>query len=318
MDELGDGVLHLEAGVHLQEEELLRVGVVEELDRAGAPVVDRLGGPSGGLVQGGDDVRGETRGRRLLDHLLVAALHGAVALPEHEHLAPAVADHLDLDVPSALDVRLDEDGAVAEGGRRLGLRGGDLGVQVLEPAHDPHAAATAAGGRLDQQGQVGLGRPVGRLQGRHAGLAHQPLGLDLGAHRLDRLGRRADPGEPGRLDGAGEVGVLGQEAVAGVDRVGASAPGGVEDQVDAQVGVRRGAARQAYGDVGLRHEGQAGVGVGVHRHRLDAEPAAGREDAAGDLATVGDEESVDRVAHVGVPSALFVEERSGGAENVVG
>ena len=50
--------------------------------------------------------------------------------------------------------------------------------------------------------------------------------------------------------------------------------------------------------VGLGHERQPRVGVGVDRHRLDAEAPAGGEDPAGDLAAVGDEQSVDHPAHI--------------------
>ena len=49
------------------------------------------------------------------------------------------------------------------------------------------------------------------------------LDVDLVAHRADRVGRRADEGQPGVGDRLGEVGVLGQEAEARVDRVGAGA-----------------------------------------------------------------------------------------------
>ena len=100
--------------------------------------------------------------------------------------------------------------------------------------------------------------------------------------------------EPGVDDRAREVGVLGQEPVAGVDRVGARTAGRVDDEVGAQVGVGRRVARQAYGVVGLAHVGQLGVGVGVDRDGLDAERAAGAEDPARDLGPVGDEQSGDR------------------------
>ena len=105
------------------------------------------------------------------------------------------------------------------------------------------------------------------------------------------VGRRADPGDARRGDLAGELGVLGQEAVARVDRVGAAARGSLEDQVHVEVGLGRRVARQVYGVVGLGHERHAGIRVGVDRHRLDAEVAAGLEHAARDLATVGDQES---------------------------
>ena len=54
---------------------------------------------------------------------------------------------------------------------------------------------------------------------------------------VDRLGRRADEDQPGIGAGLREVGALGQEAVAGMHRVGAGAPGGVEDAPDVEVAV---------------------------------------------------------------------------------
>ena len=65
------------------------------------------------------------------------------------------------------------------------------------------------------------------------------------------VGRRADPDEPGPDDGPGEVRRLGQEPVAGVDGVGPAATGGVEEQVDAEIGVGRRGPGQPHGQVGL-------------------------------------------------------------------
>ncbi len=42
-DHLGDGVLDLEPGVHLEEVEVARVGIDDELDRARVAVADRRG-----------------------------------------------------------------------------------------------------------------------------------------------------------------------------------------------------------------------------------------------------------------------------------
>ncbi len=292
VDQLGDGVLDLQAGVHLEEEEAVGLGVVQELDGAGAPVVDRCGGGVRGLVQSRARLVRQPRSRRLLDHLLVATLDRAVALAEDEDAA-RVADDLHLHVARVLDVRLEEHGPVAEGALRLGARRVDLAVQVVEGAHDPHAAAATACRRLHQQGQVGLPRLRRALEDGYAGLPHQLLGSDLGAHLLDRPRRRTDPDQTGVGHGAREVGVLGQEAVARMHRVGAGSPSRVDEQVDPQVGVGRSAAGQVHGGVGLADVGQPGIRVGVHRHRLDAEAAAGREHPPGDLATVGHQESLD-------------------------
>ncbi len=72
-DRLRDRVLHLEAGVHLQEVRPA-VGVHQELDGPGADVGDGAGRADGRLAQLGVEPGAQARRRRLLDHLLVAAL----------------------------------------------------------------------------------------------------------------------------------------------------------------------------------------------------------------------------------------------------
>ena len=227
-DALGDRVLDLQAGVGLEEPEACRRSVVgEELHGAGADVVDRLRGGHGRGGQLGPQGVVHHRGRRLLDHLLVAALQRALPLAQRPHGAVRVGEHLHLDVPARLDVGLAEHGGVAERRRRLGAGGRDRAGQLGERAHDAHAPPAAARRRLDQHRQVGLG-DRGRVelgQHRHAGVGHELLGLDLGAHRGDRGRRRADPGQPGVEHRLRERGVLRQEAVAGVDGVGAGACG---------------------------------------------------------------------------------------------
>ena len=61
----------------------------------------------------------EERRRRLLEQLLVPALHAALALADDERAAVAVAEHLHLDVVRVDDDLLEVQPAVAE--RRLGL-----------------------------------------------------------------------------------------------------------------------------------------------------------------------------------------------------
>ena len=87
-------------------------------------------------------------------------------------------------------------------------------------ADDAHPAAAAARGRLDEEREAELAR-LARRDDRDARLDRDPLRRQLVAAEPERLGRRPDPGQPGRLDGLGEVAVLGEEPVARVDRVGA-------------------------------------------------------------------------------------------------
>ncbi len=120
-DHLGDGMLDLDARVHLDEIEL--AVLVEKLDGADAEIFQfahrRGDGLADRLALGGV----ERGGGALLEDLLVAALQRAVALAEMDGAALAVAEHLDLDVARALEVFLEIDRLVAERGLRFGARG---------------------------------------------------------------------------------------------------------------------------------------------------------------------------------------------------
>ena len=122
-DELRDRMLHLDARVHLDEVEL--AVLVEELQRAGAAIADRAAGLDAAIAHDPALARGDARRRRLLDDLLVAALHGAVALAEMDHVALAIGEHLELDVPRPFEKLLHVDLIVAECRARLGLRDAD-------------------------------------------------------------------------------------------------------------------------------------------------------------------------------------------------
>src|SRR5207253_7431954 len=109
VDQLGHRMLDLKARVHLQEEELARVGRGDELDRAGARVATRAREGDGRLAHARPQrLRYDGRGG-LLDDLLVAALQRALALAEVHDVAVAVAEDLHFDVARALDPLLDDD-----------------------------------------------------------------------------------------------------------------------------------------------------------------------------------------------------------------
>ena len=81
--ELGHGVLDLQAGVHLDEEELVGCGIGdEELDRARAEVADAAGGVAGRRADALAGLLVEQRRGRLFDDLLVTPLQRALALAE--------------------------------------------------------------------------------------------------------------------------------------------------------------------------------------------------------------------------------------------
>ena len=209
----------------------------------------------------------------------MAALHRAVALAEREHAPVRVGEQLHLDVARPLEVALEVDAVVAERGRRLALGRFERLGELAARADDAHAAPAAARSRLHDQGRLVALRDRG-----HAGRAREPLRLELVAARAQRVGRRPDPGEPGRVDRLREVGALGEEAVAGMNRVGAA------------LGARRAGARAAsrYDAistdlVGRARVQRAGVVGRGDRDGLEAERPRGAEDAQRDLAAVRDE-----------------------------
>ena len=131
-DGFGDGVLDLQARVHLHEEEVAG-GVEQELHRPDPFVTDRPDRADGGRAHRRAQRRRNRRRRRLLDQLLVPPLHRAVALAEVDGIAMAVADDLDFDVTRALDRPLDEQSRVAEGVLRLRARRAQQGNELVLP-----------------------------------------------------------------------------------------------------------------------------------------------------------------------------------------
>ncbi len=158
---LRDRVLHLDAAVQLEEEEQLAVD--DELDRPRARVADRTGEADCGLEQRGARLGMHVRSGGLLEHLLVAALHRAIPLPERDDGAVQVREHLHLDVARALEVALAVEGSVAEGGERLALGRLHRVLELAGMAYHAHATPAPARGGLDDEREADLGGvPSGR------------------------------------------------------------------------------------------------------------------------------------------------------------
>src|SRR5690606_10391681 len=297
-DKLRDRVLNLEPRVHLKEVEVA-VLIHEELNRARVDVVHRLGCrhryPAHPLAQVG--IHDGRRG--LLQQLLVPALDGTLALAQVDHIAVAVREDLHFDVARALDELFQIDRALAKGRLRLAAGGLQRRPEVLGPLDAPHALAAPARRRLDEQwvadqpggvcqvfvGQVQLGaghdghaRPLDRLTGEN-----------LIAHRADGAGRRADERDALVDASLCELRALGQKAIAGVDGVRTGTFRHVQNFFNAQVALAgRGRADVIrLGRVANVHG--VAVHIGVDRDGLQAQLAAGPDDAHGDLAPVGDE-----------------------------
>ena len=213
----------------------------------------------------------------------MATLDRAVAFAERDERAGGVGEELDLDVARPLDVALAEHAIVPEGGRRLPLSGCERLFELLGSADDSHSATPAARGGLDDQRVADLlGLSV--WHDGHAGLSGDLLCGELVAAAAQRLGRRPHKGDPGGLDRLGELGALGEEAVAGMDGVCRRLACGMHDRAGGEV------ALDLQNAVGRARVERLPIVGRCHGHRLDVEPAARAEDPHGDLAPVRDEQ----------------------------
>jgi hypothetical protein len=88
---------------------------------------------------------------------------------------------------------------------------------------------------------------------------------------------------------SGEVGVLGEEPVAGMHTVGAAALDGVEDLVGLEVAVGRSLATQRVGLIGEADVQRVAVEVAVDGDGGDTHFLARTDDTDGDFAAISDE-----------------------------
>ena len=93
INDFGDRVLHLQAGVHFQEIKASVLGQ-HELDRAGTHVIHCARRRHRRRAHAGAQGLVHRRAGRLFQHFLVAPLYRAVALADVQHRAMAVAKHL--------------------------------------------------------------------------------------------------------------------------------------------------------------------------------------------------------------------------------
>ena len=121
-DQLGDGMLHLDAGVHFHEEEIAAL-IEQEFDGARVVVADGLGGAHGRVADALAKGRIKDRAGAFLDEFLVATLDGTFAFAQVYHVAEEVAHDLDFDVARLQEVFLHVDAVIAEGVLRLAAGG---------------------------------------------------------------------------------------------------------------------------------------------------------------------------------------------------
>ena len=137
-------------------------------------------------------------------------------------------------------------------------------------------------------GLLQVNRPVAAPDQWHLATLGQFARRGLIAEQLQHLGAGADKAQPFGLTAPGELGVLGEKAVTGMNRLATLGLGNGEQLRHIQIS-RHAAALERDRTVGLAQMQGRGIVLGVYRHRTNTQIRTGAGDTNGDLAAVGDQ-----------------------------
>ena len=302
---LRHGVLHLNARIHFDEIKLRGVHVIQKLHGPGVAVSGLAGQFHRGRAQFFADARRKIRRRRYFDHFLMAALHRAVAFVQMHQPAVLVAENLHLQVTSAGEIFLQENGAIAKSGTRFSLRFLQQAVQFAGIVNDAHPAPAAAHGgfhhhrvanfrRSFVRGSSGFYRLSGARQHGHARRSGQAARRRFVAQQFQELRRRADKFYPRRFAGARERRIFGQKSVAGMDGIDFPFLGQRHNAGNVEVGLDRAlACSDLISLIGFEAvQGQA-IFLRVDGYGAQAQLIGGAKNPDGDFAAVGRQKFAD-------------------------
>ena len=304
-DFFGDGVFHLNTGVHLDEVERACVHIHQEFDGARAFIVHMGTDFAAQFAQLFALRFGQVRRRRAFNDLLVAALNRTVTLIEVIDVAMAVAKDLNLDVTGAHDHLFQITFAVAKGGLGLAAAFHDLLGQFLGVHDRAHTAATTTPRRFQHQREADflglfldgvhvIAQNLGRGDNGHTGRNRNLTGAGLIAQLAHRFRLGTDKGDAVLFAGIYEIGVLRQQAVTGVDRIRTAFLGHANDLVNRQIGRDRPQPlTNAVGFIRFEPVQAKFVFLGKNGNGLFPHLVGRTHNADRDLATVGNEDLLE-------------------------
>ncbi len=238
-------------------------------------------------------------------------LNRAFSLAKIDAVPVFVGEDLNLDVPRPLNVTLDVHIPVLESRRRFGRGCFQRVREFIFRIDDPHPAAAAAAGRLNDYGIANLARNCNRLfirlegigtarQNRDARILHGASRFDFFTHQLNDVWPRSNELDIAGFANFSEVGGLSQKTVTRMNRVDVEQFRRADDCRDVQVALRGGRRANTHGLVGETHVERVAIDVAVYRDGPNAHLFTRPDDAAGDLAAIGDQnlaESALSVVH---------------------
>ena len=293
-------MFHLHPRIGFHEVEAILFRFHQKLEGADAVVFhfpcQRQGAVDNAIAQG----RFQPRCRSKFHQLLVAALQGAIALPQMTHRPTAIAQHLHFNMPGGAYQLLHIDGVITKGGLRFRLTTGIGGGQIGRVSNRSHTASATTTQGLDhhataiQRGHEGLGLfqrhcLIRALHQRHLATRRQRPGCRLVAKQPQRVSPRPDQCQPCLGTRLGKGHILGEKPVTGMNRLTAMFTGN-GNQLRA-VQIRRHApARQRDGLIHLTHVQGRLIILGKHPQRTDTQIRTGVGNTDGDLASVGNQD----------------------------
>ena len=291
-------MLHLQASVHFEEVRRLALRVVQKLHRAGAAVVHLAKQRLGVAMHPPAHPIRQIRRRTFLHHLLMPPLQRTIAVAKGRHRSRPIAERLHFDMARLRHATLQEQPRIAELGLGKAQHRGEPRRHLVRVVAALHAdAATASGALQHHRIADALGlchRVLGVLQQarsrqqRHARVQGQAARLVLQAELPQLRGTRPDEGDAALLERLREGRVLAEEAVAGVNRLGAGANNRSEQLLRIQVRFGNAPFAERHRLASRIDVHRVAIRVGVDSNARHAKGVQRTADARGHFATVGD------------------------------
>ena len=299
----GNGMLYLQTGVHFHEPETIFaqpvVAIRDKFDRAGTLIANGLCRGYGCRTHCMAHRVSHARRGRFFNHLLVAALHGAVAFKQMHHIPMAVGKNLNLDMARRGNVFFNQHMPIAKTAGAFAHGTFKGRCKIICMFDKTHAFATPARTRLDQNriANISGGRrqpfrvlisAVIARDHRHTCLFHQCLCGILQPHGAHGIGRRANEDHIGCLYRGRECRVFRKKPVSGMDGICAGGARRRDNGINIQI-VAATAKRQR--DIGHTHMPCSTIGIAMDRNGFDAKTTCCFNDSAGNFPAIGNQDS---------------------------
>src|SRR3989338_5301723 len=292
------GVFNLYAGVHFHEIEII-VLVEQEFDGTRIFIANGTASLNAQIADVFALRLGDLRRRCNFDQFLVAALDGAVAFKQVNHVAVAVAQYLHFNMPRVDHAFLQKNFRLAKSLAGFRNHAFEVADEVFVAIATANAAPAAAIGGLEHHRVADFVCQYARLfdifevavaarYARTAGGCHGVARLDFVAHLADDIRTPTDEFDIAAGANFCQFRILRKEAIARMQRI----TSGGNSQIDNVMSIKIAGDRfraDVIGFVRFFYVQGMTIGISIDGDRLDAHFRAGAYDADGNFTADGDE-----------------------------